>query len=102
MTPKLNARNRRIPIDKIIIPEEFTKTHPNPKKLLDRCLKTVKVDKKGNAIVEKNLLHISVDENFVLFDGYISYLIYKALGTMGHKGFDKIKVTITREVKEND
>lgn len=56
--------------DKIIIPDEFFKNQPSPEKLIR---KTVDYCKTGK--LEK----IYVDKDFVLVDGYCTYLIAKEL-----------------------
>ena len=102
MKPKFRTKTKWVKIEDIHIPYKFFNCPPNPIALLQKAFKTVKMDKHGKVVVDDSLLHISCDENMTLYDGYKSYLILKALRDMGYKGFDKIKVTITREVKGND
>lgn len=68
----LKSKYKTIPLDEIIIPQEFAKTRPKPSAL---------IRKTANFCLERDgLSAIEVDKNNVLFDGYMSYLILKELG----------------------
>ena len=68
----LKTKYKTIPLDEIIIPQEFSKTRPNPSAL---------IRKTANFCLERDGLSIiEVDKNNVLSDGYMSYLILKELG----------------------
>lgn len=58
-----------IKLNKIVIPEEFVKCKPNYKKVREYCRKFIKNGGQTKPIV--------IDENFVLKDGYIQYLLLK-------------------------
>lgn len=68
----LKSKYKTIPLDEIIIPQEYAKTRPNPSAL---------IRKTANFCLERDGLSIiEVDKNNVLSDGYMSYLILKELG----------------------
>lgn len=68
----LKSKYKTIPLDEIIIPQEFAKTRPKPSAL---------IRKTANFCFERDGLSIiEVDNNNMLFDGYMSYLILKELG----------------------
>ena len=56
---------------KITIPQNFIENPPRPEKLIDKMLKFSR---------ESELEDILVDEDFVLLDGYCSYLIAQQVG----------------------
>ena len=56
---------------KIIIPQNFLEHPPKPEKIIDKMLRFNR---------ESELENILVDENFVLLDGYCSYLIAQQVG----------------------
>jgi hypothetical protein len=63
---------------RIKIPKAFRDNPPTPTKIIDKMLRFSR---------ESELDDILVDENFVLLDGYCSYLIAQQVGV----GFVKIK-----------
>ena len=63
---------------KITIPQHFLDNPPKPEKVIEKMLKFSR---------ESELEDILVDENFVLLDGYCSYLIAQQVGV----DFVKIK-----------
>ena len=68
----LKSKYKTIPLDEIIIPQEFANTRPKPSAL---------IRKTANFCLERDGLSIiEVDKNNVLSDGYMSYLILKELG----------------------
>lgn len=64
---------------KITIPKNFLDNPPKPEKIIDKMLRFNR---------ESELENILVDENFVLLDGYCSYLIAQQVGVE----FVKIKM----------
>jgi len=74
---------RRIPLDSVIISDEFAKTHPRSDTLMN-CYEHYRKYKKFNG-------HIVVDENGVLIDGYTRYLVAKMFG---HKNIRVIAMAI--------
>lgn len=68
---------------KITIPQDFIDNPPKPEKLIDKMLRFSR---------ESELEDILVDENFILLDGYCSYLIAQQVGV------DFVKIKQVRSV----
>lgn len=95
----LKSKYKTIPLDEIIIPQEFAKSRPKPSAL---------IRKTANFCLERDGLPvIIVDKNNVLSDGYMSYLILREMGfstarckVMWEKLTRKEKRQIAKEVVE--
>lgn len=70
---------------KITIPQNFIDNPPKPEKIIDKMLRFSR---------ESELENILVDENFVLLDGYCSYLIAQQVGV------DFVKIKMVRSVPD--
>lgn len=67
----LKTKRKTVPLEEIKITEQFAKTRPDPIRL---------VQKTEDFLYHKNLPAIVLDREYTLVDGYMSYLILKALG----------------------
>lgn len=68
----LKTKYKTIPLDEIVIPQEFARSKPKPSAL---------IRKTANFCLNRDGLScIVVDKDNVLSDGYMSYLILKELG----------------------
>lgn len=80
-------KRKRIKLSKITIPKCFEKTPPKPEKLIKKTI---------NYINTGELSPICVSgKNYVLVDGYCSYLIRKACGE------EKVKIVYVDERKSS-
>lgn len=77
--------SKRVSIHKVKIPDEFRDTPPSMGKLIRKTAEFIKTGKLDKIYVSKDL---------TLFDGYCSYLIYKALG------YETVKVIKVKEKEE--
>lgn len=77
--------SKRVNIDEIIIPDDYSKKKPGTRKLIRKTAEFIKTGKLDKIYVSKDL---------TLFDGYCSYLIYKALG------YETVKIIKVKEKKE--
>ena len=71
----------KVPVSKIIIPDLFRKTNPNSEKVKEKikffCESGNQFD---STICVVSSFYNNEDRFYVLYDGYISYLIAKAYG----------------------
>ena len=78
-------------LDKIIIRQNFIDTPPKPEKLIKKTAEFVK---------DGRLPAIYVDKDFILLDGYCSYLIATTLGIRNVKIVQFRKKQFTKKKKE--
>lgn len=83
------TKKKTIKLDSINVRKEFSETIPKPHRLISKTADYVLLDK---------IQPIIVDKNYVLIDGYCSYLIRKTLGEkkvrvviVDSKKFEKVK-----------
>lgn len=72
-----------IKLSEIKITEEFLDTIPNPKKFIDKYIyyrNKVRLNEKFGTNYNPYLTPIILDKDYILIDGYITYLIAKMFG----------------------